>query len=565
MKGNKGTTITFNIDDQRLWVLNRLLERRAETHRDRPFLQYECGEVFTYSQVNDIANRVAQGLAAIGVTKGDKVIVLLPNCLEYMFAWFGVNKLGAVFVPVSIYFRGYFLEHVANNAKARVAVVDKELLENIRQSAQQLHHLQKIVVWERGGSGADPGSALGKFDLLPFSSLLDAPDVPPAVSVEPADLASIVYTSGTTGASKGVLTTHSGIHVRGETVANLLRLTADDVVLVLTPLFHAAAEWMVYGSLLMGAKCVVYERFSATKWIDQLRESGATVTLLMSSMTHFVFNQPERPDDAQNPLRERLWVVPLPDSFIDQFKRRLGIDVMVTQYGSTEVGIATMTPYGEYRPGTCGKLIENLYEHKIVDPETGEEVAVGQVGELLLRPKMAQTMNLGYNDMPDVTAELWRDGWFHTGDALREDSEGYFYFVDRIKDSIGRRGENISSFEVEMVINSHPAVAESAAIAIKSEYEAGESEVKACVVLKQGCTLTPEELLTWCEGRMPSFFVPRYVEFVASLPKTPNEKILKQELRARGITPPTWDREKAGFKLRAERERAVQRRSTAGG
>ncbi|GIX47406.1 MAG: hypothetical protein KatS3mg131_1617 [Candidatus Tectimicrobiota bacterium] len=242
--------------------------------------------------------------------------------------------------------------------------------------------------------------------------------------------------------------------------------------------------------------------------------------------------------------------MPIAPEWGEAFQRRFKTKLLEA-YGMTEINIPTYMPYDEgLRPRSCGKLLEEWFEMRIVDPETDEPLPPHTVGEIVVRPKEPWCFMAGYNAMPEKTVEAWRNLWFHTGDAGMYDEEGYFYFVDRLKDCIRRRGENISSFEVEQVLNRHEAVAESAVVAVKSEFAGGEDEVKACIVLKPSYRLTPEALLDYCQERMPYFAVPRYVEFVDALPKTPTEKIQKHKLREAGITPATWDREKAGYRLR---------------
>ncbi len=226
----------------------------------------------------------------------------------------------------------------------------------------------------------------------------------------------------------------------------------------------------------------------------------------------------------------------------------------------TEICLPIMLPYGEYRPGAAGKLLSDWFEAKIVNPETDEELPVGTIGEFIVRHKEPWTLNTGYFGMPDKTAEAYRNLWFHSGDGVKRDADGFYYFVDRIKDALRRRGENISSYEVEKVINDNPAVAESAVIAIKSDIPGGEDEVKACVIVKAGEKLESEGLIRWCEERMPYFAVPRYLEFMPELPKTPNLKIQKQKLRDAGLTAATWDRVKAGFRLAEEIKREERKR-----
>jgi crotonobetaine/carnitine-CoA ligase len=343
---------------------------------------------------------------------------------------------------------------------------------------------------------------------------------------------------------------HAHLYLFGQNAAAALRLSRDDVFYCCMPLFHANALFMqAYPSLIVGCKMILTRSFSASRWLDHIRAFGATVTNTLGVMTEFVYRQPPRPEDREHRLRVVL-AVPIAPELGEPFQQRFGTKLL-EGYGMTEVNIPTYMPYDEeIRENSCGKVLDEWFEMKIVDPDTDEELPPNTVGEMVVRPKEPWCFMVGYNDMPDKTVEAWRNFWFHTGDAGTYDEDGYFYFVDRIKDCIRCRGENISSYEVEMVLNGHEAVTESAAVAVKSEIAGGEDEIKACIVLRPGAQLEPEVLLDYCQERMPRFAVPRYVEFISELPKTPTEKIQKHKLRGPGLTPDTWDREAAGYKLK---------------
>jgi crotonobetaine/carnitine-CoA ligase len=323
------------------------------------------------------------------------------------------------------------------------------------------------------------------------------------------------------------------------------RAQPDDVFFTSLPMFHANARILcVYPAMLLGTKVVVYERFSASRFWDRLKKAKATVFNSLGAMANFIYNQPRKPDDADNPARVCM-AYPMPKEIYEDFEKRFNLKV-VEGYGLTELAIITYNPWDAPKVGSCGKATKS-FEVAIVD-ENDFLVPAGVAGEIVARGRVPWATALGYYNMPEKTVELFRNYFTHTGDAGYLDEEGYLYFVDRIKDYIRRRGENISSFEVERTINAHPKVAESAAISVKSEL--AEDEVKIVVVLKKGEKLTPEELLAFCEPRMPYFAVPRYVEFVESLPKTPTDRVQKNLLREAGITANTWDREKAGYKVK---------------
>jgi crotonobetaine/carnitine-CoA ligase len=294
----------------------------------------------------------------------------------------------------------------------------------------------------------------------------------------------------------------------------------------------------------LGTKVVIYERFSASRFWDYIRKSKATTFNSLGAMANFIYSQPRKEDDGDNPVRVCA-AFPMPAAIYEDFEKRFKLKI-VEGYGLTETGNPTYNPYDAPKIGSCGKPTENM-EVLIVD-DNDFPVPPGVVGEIVARGKVPWTMSLGYYNMPEKTVELIRNHYYHTGDAGYLDEDGYLYFVDRVKDYIRRRGENISSFEVERSVNAHPKVAESAAVGVKSEL--AEDEVKIVIVLKEGEILGPKELLAFLEPRMPYFAIPRYVEFVESLPKTPTGRVQKNLLREAGITANTWDRERADYKIK---------------
>jgi crotonobetaine/carnitine-CoA ligase len=324
---------------------------------------------------------------------------------------------------------------------------------------------------------------------------------------------------------------------------SLTRLSDADTYLSVGPLFHGNAQFLAaYPALLAGARFVLRERFSASRWSRWIRESEATVTNFVGVMMDFVWKQPPAPDDAKNRLR-CVFAAPTASSIVDAFKDRFGIETFVEVFGLTETSMPIMTPYDEKRPaGAVGKAVREWFSVRLVDPETDEEVPDGTVGELVVRPSFPFTMTVGYFGMPERTAEALRNCWFHTGDGLRRDGDGWFYFVDRMKDAIRRRGENISSYEVEQALLQHPEIAECAVVAVPADQEAGEDEVMAFIVRTPSSFMGPEELWRFCDRRLPYFAVPRFLRFLDGLPRTPSEKVQKAALRTAGVDSETFDR-----------------------
>jgi crotonobetaine/carnitine-CoA ligase len=311
------------------------------------------------------------------------------------------------------------------------------------------------------------------------------------------------------------------------------------------PLFHITAQiGSIVSALFAGGQVALYQRFSATTFWDEIRSSGATVFLGMGAVGNILMKNPASPEDTYN--RVRLAVIVPPPGDLEGFEKRFGLRVIYETFGMTEGLIIPPKLYEPRRPGCCGKPVED-YEVRIVDDD---DLALGprETGEIVMRPRQPYTMMSGYYKMPEATLEAFRNLWFHTGDLGYFDQDGFLYYVGRKKDAIRRRGENISAYEIETAVNQHPAVLESAAIAVPSDV--GEDDVKIVVVLKPEAELTPEDLILFCEPKMAYFMIPRYVEFRESLPKNPSQRIEKYKLRADGINQNTWDREKAGLTLR---------------
>jgi crotonobetaine/carnitine-CoA ligase len=540
------------------WTLPAVLEHRAQHIGKRPFLRWDDDTPFlSFDEVNRRVNRLAHGFASLGIGRGDRAAMFMPNSLEFVFAWFALNKLAAAEVPINTAYKGAFLEHQVNISGATTLMVDMELLDAARDSIANMPSLRRVLLWSRAGKIADPLPKLGPCEVLRLSDLYTEDETNPGVEVRPQDIAAIIFTSGTTGLSKGVLMPHAQCYLFSENGVQVTGLEADDCYATAFPLFHANAQVLtIYPCLIAGARVVMYERFSATNWVDRLHSSGCTVINSIGVMLPFVFAQPPTSRDATHHMR-RILAAPVPDGILEEFKKRFNVRHITTAFGQTEICLPFISPmeHNDARPaGAAGLIVDQFFEARIVNPETDEELARGQVGELVLRHKLPWTINAGYVGMPDKTAEAWRNLWFHTGDALRQDEQGWFYFVDRFKDALRRRGENISSFEVEAPIRKHPAVADVAVVAVPAE-SGGEDEIKACVQLKDGQGATHEELLRWCESHLPYFAVPRYWEFVGGFPRTPSEKIQKNLLRDAGFTAGTWDRVKAGIELADERRR----------
>ncbi len=526
------------------WSLATVLRRHAAEHPAATCLiTPEEGGQWTYAEVLLDAERVAAAWYEAGAAAGDRVLIMAANSSRFVRSWFGTAIGGFVEVPINTAYEGEFLRHQTMTVQPRWAVIDDVFVERfvaIEPSARQIEKFWIIDTGSAAAAAVDLLRANG-WHASPWDELLQGTLTGPWPDPDPTSLASIFFTSGTTGPSKGVAMPHSQMYFFGQEVVSLTRLTRDDIYLTCTPLFHGNAQFMAaYPAFVAGAAVVVRPKFSASRWVDYLRENNVTVTNLIGVMMDFVWKAAPRPDDANNSLR-CVYSAPTASSVLKQFMARFDIEAFVDAFGLTETCAPILSPYGEIRPpGAAGLVASDWFEIRLVDPETDREVPTGEIGELVVRYKHPWTCSLGYYGMPAKTVEAWRNLWFHTGDALRRDADGWYYFVDRYKDALRRRGENISSYEVEQALLGHPAVAECAVIGVPADVDAGEDEVLAVVVASE--PLSAGELWDFCRGKIPGFAVPRFVRFVDALPKTPSEKVRKAVLRDSGITADTYDR-----------------------
>ncbi|OAJ54799.1 ATP-dependent acyl-CoA ligase [Paraburkholderia ginsengiterrae] len=518
-------------------TLPALLAARAARNGAAPLFS-DRTTTWTASEAVDIAARRAGALAAQGVGRGDHVALLCGNRSEFMEIVLGCGWLGAVVVPINTASRGLQLEHILRNCGARLLVAEAHLVDAVH--ALDAQDLPLETIWLIGEPTMN----------APESSTYATAPLPPAR--EPAaparltdgDPFAVLYTSGTSGLSKGVICPHAQFYWWGHYTARDLGVTAGDVLYTCLPLFHTNALNSFFQALIHDAELVVDRRFSARGFFDALVETRATVTYVLGAMVPILLGRPVTANEREH--RVRVALAPgVPENFQQDFTTRCGI-ALVDGYGSTETNCVISGALGAQRPGYMGKLAPG-FDARVVD-EQDQAVPDGEAGELILRADMPFAFASGYLGMPEKTVEAWRNLWFHTGDRVVRDADGYYRFIDRLKDTIRRRGENVSSFEVEQVLLSHPSVETAAVFAVKSAL--AEDEVMAAIVLREGKTLEPLELTRYCEPRLPYFAVPRYLDFVRDLPKTENGKIQKFKLRETGVTAKTWDLDASGYRLR---------------
>lgn len=505
-------------------TIPRLLELRLDALGGKTLVRHPGGER-TYAEQRDAVARMAGTLTAAGVGRGDRVAVISGNRIELLDLFLACGWLGAILVPVNVALRGAQLQHVLTDAEPKVLVVERQLLEPLAYLDALPSSLETRWVLDEDFPGYG--------------------DPVPAADVKASETLTILYTSGTTGPSKGVMCPHAQLYWYALVTARNLRLRAGDVCYTTLPQFHMNALNTFLQAVLVGGRYAFDDRFSASRFFSRARAAGATATYLMGAMIGILLKLPESEDDRTHSIR----VVLAPGSGAEQaleFERRFGIEV-VDGYGSTETSMPFCNRIdGEYRPAKMGWLLPG-FEARVVD-EDDVAVPPGTPGELVLRAEAPFAFAQGYWRMPEKTVEAWRNLWFHSGDRVVRDEEGVYTFLDRLKDSIRRRGENISSQEVEQVLLAHPDVAAAAVVPVPSEL--GDDEVMAVLVLRAGAEPDPEAIVRWCEPRLAYFAIPRYLDLVDELPLTENGKVRKFVLRERGVTPTTWDREAAGVELR---------------
>lgn len=525
-------------------TFSRLLARQSARNGDKPYLLFE-DRSYSYRDIDLRTNRLANALLDFGLSKGDHVAILMGNCPETLFLTYALGKIGAVVVPINTAARGDLLTYFLTQSDSVAIVVGSEWLPRYAEVAASAPLIRRaVIVKERGFDAAIP-AALGNLSVVRYEALERAPDTPPGIEVDPHDPHGIFYTSGTTGPSKGVVRTNGQCIYFSMGRAQYIGYEEDDVLYTCLPLFHGNAMGAAaIPALVADATLVLSRRFSARAFWDEIRRYGVTQFNLLSSMTNILWGQPESPADRDHRVRKCVMVPVAP--FAPDFERRFNLKI-VSSYSLTDFGQGTFLqagyPPSKYR--SAGK------------PRPGVEIAIlddddrllpaGEAGEICLRSDDPFLGSRGYYKMPQANEAASRNGWFHTGDRGYLDSDGYLYFVDRKKDAIRRRGENISSWEVEQVISRHPAVMEVAVFPVRSEMS--EDEVMASIVLRPGESLDPVELIRFCEQRMSYFMVPRFLEFVEALPKTMTEKVQKSILResAEKRLDTIWDREKAGI------------------
>lgn len=512
-------------------TLTGLLQRQARLFGARPFLAMPGAE-WRHEDAAAVAARRGGTLREAGVQQGDRVAVMCSNRAECLETVLGCGWIGAASVPINSASMGPQVQYLLADSGARLLVIEQAFLERLQTADLAATDLEQV--WVVGADSAPP--AIGKVRVRAWPAAAEA--IAPA-AVQPSDTFAILYTSGTTGPSKGVLCPHAQYYWWGANTADILGVGEDDVLCTTLPLFHINALNTFAQAALAGCRVHFLERFSASGFWPAMARTGATVVYLLGAMVPILLAQPA--GAAERDHRVRIGLGPgVPEAAGAAFRERTGV-LLLEGYGSTESNFVIATAADSPRRGVMGWLRPG-FDARVVD-DADNEVPAGEAGELVLRASEPFAFAGGYFGKPEKTVEAWRNLWFHTGDRVVREADGAFRFVDRIKDAIRRRGENISSWEVEQVLMAHAAVAAVAVYPVRSEL--AEDEVMAAVVLRDGARAAPAELAEFCTARLPKFAIPRYIDVLPELPRTENGKVQKYKLRERGVPAGCWDRSTA--------------------
>jgi carnitine-CoA ligase len=517
------------------WTFSEVLDTRCSECPDKVFLQFDA-DVLTFADCRRMVRSAANQLLALGVEPGDTVALLTVNCAEWVCTWLACAEIGAISMPINVMFRGEFLRHQLADAEASIMLLDAQFAGQVAEVLEDVPSLTTLLIRN-----------LDSLDLtFPSATVMDAAiltkgntgSIDGGRAIQWNEAACLFYTSGTTGPSKGALLTQQYLCVAAYALAQSYRMSAGDVMYAAVPLFHLGGAYgVVIGSLISGRTAVLDSAFSVSNCWNRVREVGASIFLGVGPMIAMLMSQPPDPGDGELPLR-LIVASPVPPALHAKVEARFNCTV-VQCFGQTEaIPVALSDIDHPSAPGAAGR-VGPLHEVRIVDDDD-REVEPGTVGEIAIRPRFAHVMFEGYLNRAETTMQQLRNLWFHTGDLGRIDEQGDLWWVDRKKDAIRRRGENVSSFEVEQVVLAHPQVLECAVIGVPSDV--GEEDIKLCIIIAAGDEVRPDEVAQFCADRLPSFAVPRYVEVLDALPKNVLGRVQKHVLRAAGMTERTWDR-----------------------
>lgn len=522
--------------------IRELLESRAKSNPQKVYLYFQDQKI-AYGDFNKQVNRTANSFLRLGINQGDNFAIMSPNSPEFLYAWFGLNKIGAVEVPVNLNLKGPELEYIFNHSEAKGVVIHSNYIATFEEIKAHLPKLKHVIV-VGGETPAPKGAILYKEWIANASEELQQ------VDIADDDPAVIIYTSGTTGNPKGVVLSHRGWVLTGESWAYMIGAKPDDRIMTTNPLFHANAQcYSTMGSLAANASLILLEQFSRSRILEQARHYSSTIVVLVGPAMPMVWSRPVQPDDGDNPIRT-IMAGGVPAEYYCDFEKRFQVKIH-TAYTLTEATYAIMAPREGAQPRKPTPGVGVPMEHpdpsisneiRIID-DHGADVSRGSQGQILVKNPAVM---IGYLKEAEKTAETKRDGWIYTGDIGYQDSDGYYFFVGRSKDVLRRKGELISPAQIEAVINTHPKVVDAAVIGVPSGLGTAEEEVKAYVIPKPGESVAPQEIIAWCQKSLADFKVPRYIEFRTEFPTTPLGKIQKNILKTerKDLTEGCYDREK---------------------
>jgi len=514
-----------------------ILRQQSELIPNNLFLSFNRRS-YSYKDSAQIVHSISSAFQELGINENDAVGIMLPNSSEFVFSWLACSTIGALAVPINPTYKSDLLDYLFKDSGIKGLVIEKSLLPEL--NLLPIETLQKLE-WIAIVGGVDD-SVLTKSisKQLDFQHLQNKEPLRKFPNIDFRRPNCVIYTSGTTGPSKGVVLSNAALLAGSLTFIEIVDLKHDDVVLTPLPLFHGIASRQgVFACLIQGAHLVLEERFSASNFWRQVVEARATIAHTMFNIPAMLKAQPISPYERQHNLRAMYNA-----SHDEEFEKRFNVSLLEA-YGLIETAITIYSPFSEKKWGSCGK-IHREWEARLVD-DMDFPVPTGETGELLLRPKSPWLFMDGYLNKPSATLGSLQNLWFHTGDYLRQDHEGFFYFSGRKKERIRRRGENISAWEIEKVVSEHPDVELCAAMGYPSEV--GDDDVRLAVQLCHGASVKPSLLMDWLQERLPPFMLPRYIEFHVDLPLTPTKKVQKNKLIDSGLLPTAWDREKAGYSI----------------
>jgi len=531
-----------------------VMARQADRHGDKVYLRFlPDRREYSYREVESITNRIANGLLVMGNRPGQHFAMLMENCPEALFLLLAVAKMGGVSAPINAAARGAQLRYFIDLFDAETITVETALLDRVIEILPDCSQVRSVVIVRE-----DPDLPLPELPqvegirFIHFEDLAMAPDTMVPVETRFTDLAMLAFTSGTTGPSKGNMQTSARFLLNPIANCEAVGAQENDVFYTALPVFHTnALQVTLMPALLCGGTAVLSRRFSASNFWRELCENDVTLVVMLGSMSNILWGRAPDPQDRRHKLRI-VSASPMP-RFHEAFEERFGVKLM-SGYGLTDFGAPTSLPLDAPadKKLSCGRAREG-WQVRIVDDDDFD-MPTGEVGEIVLRTDNVWEASLGYYKMPEKTLEALRNGWWHTGDRGYLDADGYLWFVDRKKDALRRRGENISAFEVEQGIQSHPDVAEAVVFPVKSEMS--EDEVAAAVVLREGSSLTEVDLISHCRANMAYFMVPRYLRFMDEVPRTLTQKVQKFRLKEEADADPSilWDREAHGIVIGRERQ-----------